>query len=142
MGAPDCDHHVQRSSATGPSHVVCGARVQDRLEEEDEEVDNRLQEVEDGPQAKGRLLLQHLACSSGRGRRRRRSAAASGRWALARVVEARAAAGCQHPLPAPAALLRLLEAGWPLEGASDHGVSEALYLRDPDGNLVEVSEYA
>ena len=36
------------------------------------------------------------------------------------------------------ALLRLLEAGWPLEGASDHGVSEALYLRDPDGNGVEL----
>jgi catechol 2,3-dioxygenase len=36
------------------------------------------------------------------------------------------------------ALKRLLEAGWPLEGASDHGVSEALYLRDPDGNGVEL----
>jgi catechol 2,3-dioxygenase len=36
------------------------------------------------------------------------------------------------------ALLRLLEAGWPLEGASDHGVSEAIYLRDPDGNGVEL----
>jgi catechol 2,3-dioxygenase len=31
------------------------------------------------------------------------------------------------------ALRRLVEAGVPLEGASDHGVSEALYLRDPDG---------
>lgn len=37
-----------------------------------------------------------------------------------------------------AALARLLQAGWPLEGASDHGVSEALYLRDPDGNGVEL----
>ncbi len=36
------------------------------------------------------------------------------------------------------ALVRLLEAGIPLEGASDHGVSEALYLRDPDGNGVEL----
>ena len=26
----------------------------------------------------------------------------------------------------------------PLEGASDHGVSEALYLRDPDGNGIEL----
>jgi catechol-2,3-dioxygenase len=34
------------------------------------------------------------------------------------------------------ALRRLLKAGIPLEGASDHGVSEALYLRDPDGNGV------
>jgi len=36
------------------------------------------------------------------------------------------------------ALRRLLEAGVPLDGASDHGVSEAIYLRDPDGNGVEL----
>jgi catechol 2,3-dioxygenase len=36
------------------------------------------------------------------------------------------------------ALKRLIEAGIPLEGASDHGVSEALYLRDPDDNGVEL----
>jgi catechol 2,3-dioxygenase len=36
------------------------------------------------------------------------------------------------------ALQRLQKAGVPLEGASDHGVSEALYLRDPDGNGVEL----
>ncbi len=35
-------------------------------------------------------------------------------------------------------LRRLRKAGIPLEGASDHGVSEALYLRDPDGNGVEL----
>ena len=35
------------------------------------------------------------------------------------------------------ALRRLLDAGIGLEGASDHGVSESLYLRDPDGNGVE-----
>ena len=33
---------------------------------------------------------------------------------------------------------RLTEAKIPLEGASDHGVSEALYLRDPDDNGVEL----
>jgi catechol 2,3-dioxygenase len=33
---------------------------------------------------------------------------------------------------------RLIAAGIPLEGASDHGVSEALYLRDPDDNGVEL----
>src|SRR4051794_27915226 len=33
---------------------------------------------------------------------------------------------------------RLLAAGVPLDGASDHGVSEALYLRDPDDNGVEL----
>jgi catechol 2,3-dioxygenase len=36
------------------------------------------------------------------------------------------------------ALRRLGAAGIPLDGASDHGVSEALYLRDPDGNGVEL----
>lgn len=36
------------------------------------------------------------------------------------------------------ALRRLLAAEVPLEGAADHGVSEAIYLRDPDGNGVEL----
>ncbi len=36
------------------------------------------------------------------------------------------------------ALRRLVMAKIPLEGASDHGVSEALYLRDPDDNGVEL----
>jgi len=36
------------------------------------------------------------------------------------------------------ALRRLIAANIPLDGAADHGVSEALYLRDPDGNGVEL----
>ena len=36
------------------------------------------------------------------------------------------------------ALQRLIDAEYPLTGASDHGVSEALYLDDPDGNGVEL----
>jgi catechol 2,3-dioxygenase len=36
------------------------------------------------------------------------------------------------------ALRRLIDAGVPIDGASDHGVSEALYLRDPDENGVEL----
>lgn len=36
------------------------------------------------------------------------------------------------------ALRRLIAAGIELEGAADHGVSEALYLRDPDANGVEL----
>jgi catechol 2,3-dioxygenase len=36
------------------------------------------------------------------------------------------------------ALRWLLESDYPIDGASDHGVSEALYLRDPDGNGVEL----
>lgn len=37
-----------------------------------------------------------------------------------------------------AAVRRVLDAGVRLEGASDHGVSEAVYLRDPDGNGIEL----
>ena len=33
---------------------------------------------------------------------------------------------------------RLIDAGYPLTGASDHGVSEAIYLNDPDNNGVEL----
>jgi len=36
------------------------------------------------------------------------------------------------------ALRRLQQAGIPLQGAADHGVSEALYLADPDGNGLEL----
>ncbi len=36
------------------------------------------------------------------------------------------------------ALRRVRDAGIPLDGAADHGVSEALYLRDPDQNGVEL----
>jgi catechol 2,3-dioxygenase len=36
------------------------------------------------------------------------------------------------------ALRRLIDASIPLDGASDHGVSEALYLRDPDNNGIEL----
>ena len=41
--------------------------------------------------------------------------------------------------PALAAVLRrLAEAQWPIAGMSDHGVSEAIYLADPDGNGLEI----
>jgi catechol 2,3-dioxygenase len=36
------------------------------------------------------------------------------------------------------ALRRVLKAGMEIDGASDHGVSEAIYLRDPDENGVEL----
>ena len=36
------------------------------------------------------------------------------------------------------AFMRIQKAGYPFTGASDHGVSEALYLDDPDGNGVEL----
>jgi catechol 2,3-dioxygenase len=37
-----------------------------------------------------------------------------------------------------AAIQRVLDAGITLDGAADHGVSEAVYLKDPDGNGVEL----
>ena len=36
------------------------------------------------------------------------------------------------------ALKRLLDMGVPIDGAADHGVSEAIYLRDPDGSGIEI----
>ena len=36
------------------------------------------------------------------------------------------------------ALQQILKASYPITGASDHGVSEAIYLDDPDGNGVEI----
>lgn len=36
------------------------------------------------------------------------------------------------------ALRRVIAAGVPIEGAADHGVSEAVYFSDPDGNGVEI----
>ena len=36
------------------------------------------------------------------------------------------------------ALRRVVQAGIPITGATDHGVSEAVYLRDPDGNGIEL----
>ncbi len=66
--------------------------------------------------------------------------------------------GLSHPRPAPlgatglfhvawlhpsraalaATVRRVAQAGWPIDGASDHGVSEALYLSDPDGLGIEI----
>jgi catechol 2,3-dioxygenase len=57
----------------------------------------------------------------------------------------RAAAGLYHfallvpsRLELAKSLRRLVDTGTPLQGASDHGVSEALYLADPDGNGIEI----
>jgi catechol 2,3-dioxygenase len=37
------------------------------------------------------------------------------------------------------ALKRLLDGGWPIDGASDHGTHEAIYLHDPDFNGIELA---
>lgn len=43
-----------------------------------------------------------------------------------------------HRRALAAAVRRLAESDWPLDGAADHTVSEAVYLRDPDGNGIEL----
>ena len=58
------------------------------------------------------------------------AAGSTGLYHLAIVYPTRAELG--------GALRGLIAAGVELEGAADHGVSEALYLRDPDGNGVEL----
>jgi catechol 2,3-dioxygenase len=40
--------------------------------------------------------------------------------------------------PLATTLMRLVAAGWPLQGASDHQVSEAIYLADPEDNGIEI----
>ena len=55
---------------------------------------------------------------------------ATGLYHLAILVPTRADLGF--------ALARVAQAGWRLDGASDHLVSEALYLSDPDGNGIEI----
>lgn len=40
--------------------------------------------------------------------------------------------------PLATTLMRLVAYGWPLQGASDHRVSEAIYLADPEGNGIEI----
>ncbi len=44
----------------------------------------------------------------------------------------------QNRVELAAAVGRVIAAGLPLDGAADHGVSEAIYLRDPDGNGIEL----
>lgn len=86
-----------------------------------------------------------------RGDRRIRLAPARGRFSLELVwdpgapVRPRRSVGLYHfalLLPDRSSLggvaRRLLEQRWTLDGASDHGVSEALYLHDPEGNGVEL----
>ena len=56
--------------------------------------------------------------------------AATGLYHVAFLYPSRASLG--------EALRRLIALGLSLDGSSDHGVSEALYLRDPDGNGIEL----
>jgi len=90
----------------------------------------RATELDDGALALGvtgeRPLIELRGDSSAPRLNRR----APGLYHLAIVVPTRLDLGF--------ALARLAEARWPLDGASDHLVSEALYLSDPEGNGIEI----
>jgi catechol 2,3-dioxygenase len=87
-------------------------------------------ELDDGTLALGaageRPLIELRGDSAARGVNRR----APGLYHLAVLVPTR--------LDLAFALARIAEARYPLDGASDHLVSEALYLSDPDGNGIEI----
>ena len=90
----------------------------------------RAAELEDGKLglgAPGEPALIELRGDSAAPRLNRR---APGLYHLAVLVPSR--------LDLAVALARLAQAHWPLDGASDHLVSEALYLSDPDGNGIEI----
>jgi catechol 2,3-dioxygenase len=90
----------------------------------------RAHELDDGRMAMGvdgELALVTLRGDAGAPALNRR---ASGLFHLALLTPSR------HELAH--ALLRIAGARWPLDGASDHLVSEALYLSDPDGNGIEI----
>jgi catechol 2,3-dioxygenase len=78
-----------------------------------------------GPSAEQPLVRLYADSSASRLDRRR-----TGLYHLAILVPSR--------VDLALSLARLITVGWPLDGASDHLVSEALYLSDPDGNGIEI----
>jgi catechol 2,3-dioxygenase len=87
-------------------------------------------ELDDGDLALGRAGEYPLIELRGDSSAPRLNRHAAGLYHLAVLVPTR--------LDLALALGRLAEARWPLDGASDHLVSEALYLSDPDGNGIEI----
>ncbi|TRZ36102.1 VOC family protein [Niallia circulans] len=77
--------------------------------------------------ADGKTALLHLEKLEEAEDKRRRT---TGLYHFALLVPTREDLGAQ--------LQHLLESGYPLQGASDHNVSEALYLGDPEGNGIEI----
>jgi catechol 2,3-dioxygenase len=87
-------------------------------------------ELEDGALALGANRRSALIELRGDSSAPRLSHRATGLYHLAILVPTR--------LDLAHAVRRLVEARWPLDGAADHLVSEALYLSDPDGNGIEI----
>jgi catechol 2,3-dioxygenase len=83
------------------------------------------QEARLGPVQGDRVLRLEAGAT-----RAARPARATGLYHMAMLFPTRASLG--------GALLRLVSSGYPIQGASDHGVSEAIYLADPEGNGIEL----
>ena len=90
----------------------------------------RARELEDGTFALGVPNGPSLIELKGDSSAPRLNRRATGLYHLAILVPSR--------LDLAFALARLVQTRWPLDGASDHMVSEALYLSDPDGNGIEI----
>jgi catechol 2,3-dioxygenase len=120
---------IDPRTAMGTVHLTVSDLARSRTFYE-QVVGLRASEREDGDleltSAGGRVLVQLHGDSSAPGLDRR----ATGLFHLAILLPTR--------LDLAFALARLSASGWPLDGASDHLVSEALYLSDPDGNGIEI----
>ena len=110
-----------------------------RLRVGDVDLQRRFYETAIGLRTLGRRRRRHGA------RRRGRRAARRARRRSGRAASAARTTGLFHlALLTPTradlarALRRVVDAGWRLSGASDHLVSEALYLDDPEGNGIEL----
>ncbi len=90
----------------------------------------RATELDDGKLALGAAGERPLIELRGDSSAPRLNRRATGLYHLAILVPTR--------LDLAFALARLAQERWPLDGASDHMVSEALYLSDPDGNGIEI----
>ena len=90
----------------------------------------RASDRDDGTVALARRTGARWSCYTETAPRRGWTAAPPGLYHLAILLPTR--------LDLAFALARLAEARWPLDGASDHLVYEALYLSDPDGNGIEI----
>ena len=120
---------IAAATPLGPCHLTVNDLDRSRAFYE-RAIGMRVSELDDGALALGvageRPLIELRGDSSAPRLNRR----APGLYHLAILVPTR--------LDLAFALARLAEARWPLDGASDHLVSEALYLSDPDGNGIEI----
>jgi catechol 2,3-dioxygenase len=120
---------IHRDTALGPVRLTVAAMDRSRNFYE-RAIGLRASERDDGTLALGAAGGAPLVELRGDSSAPRLDRSATGLFHLAILVPSR--------LELAFALARVAEARWPLDGASDHLVSEALYLSDPDGNGIEI----